>query len=644
MEMGNGSASLSYLANAAELYAEWDALSLEERQEIQGSSKDGWGGFNNPFPMSQATRLNGASPLLSNLPAEAVTIPLYRGSAGVQDSFVEVELPNGSTHLFQLSFGQDTSVVSPAFAKAAEAKVSTRTLQHSGSTADVATIATIKLGETAITNLPVTVGPPPTSESTLPVSGMLSLRQLSSGLAFASLPSQGVLAIGPAELGPDLLALVKDGVHTGYASETWSKKEDGKTRKWVVGNHPWLFEATINDTETVLMLGDGAGVSLSRNITENWTPAWSQGITGMHSVHLEFGGDAEAGTAGIAMDVLANESATFTHNALPADGYISANWFDIAVDPSTSTMAVAEAHGTEWKSWWDTALANALDEGDKDEEGEQGAASEEDASEDEENAAEETRRPQDGSCHKATAALSVAHLFTDQADRVMKLSYTQESMDYMVPLVVGNAMVAAGKASEAEPAYRQAMQINKAKGSIGLGLSLYAQGKGTQATEVFKKNVLANPDNLQLANLYAESMALSQGMGAAIEAMAVLAASSPQNATWALAVARTLAMAETDATKALNHAIGLFEKGVARNPTGEVVGQYALSLVLAERYEEATIMADAALKVQANSPSALLALARMAANEGQMDFANQLRKRAAFSNFSNPAYAALLKP
>ena len=66
--------------------------------------------------------------------------------------------------------------------------------------------------------------------------------------------------------------------------------------------------------------------------------------------------------------------------------------------------------------------------------------------------------------------------------------------------------------------------------------------------------------------------------------------------------------------------------------------------MLAERYEEATIMADAALKVQANSPSAFLALARMAANEGQMDFADQLRKRAAFSNFSNPAYAALLKP
>ena len=55
-------------------------------------------------------------------------------------------------------------------------------------------------------------------------------------------------------------------------------------------------------------------------------------------------------------------------------------------------------------------------------------------------------------------------------------------------------------------------------------------------------------------------------------------------------------------------------------------------------------MADAALKVAPNAPSALLALSRMAANEGHMDFSDALRKRAAMSNLDDPAYATLIQP
>jgi hypothetical protein len=55
-------------------------------------------------------------------------------------------------------------------------------------------------------------------------------------------------------------------------------------------------------------------------------------------------------------------------------------------------------------------------------------------------------------------------------------------------------------------------------------------------------------------------------------------------------------------------------------------------------------VADAALSASPRAASAVLALSEIAAKEGNVEFASQLRTRAAMSHLDDPAYAALLKP
>jgi tetratricopeptide (TPR) repeat protein len=156
--------------------------------------------------------------------------------------------------------------------------------------------------------------------------------------------------------------------------------------------------------------------------------------------------------------------------------------------------------------------------------------------------------------------------------------------------------------------------------------------------------VWSSPGNLQRANLYAEALALGKGMGAAVDTMTRLSAAFPDNPTWALAQARTQAMVGQDSSESLNRVLGLYEAYLERTTSPEMKGQYAMALVLAERYEEASQVANAALAASPRSASAVLALSEIAAQEGNTEFANELRTRAAMSHLDDPAYAALLKP
>jgi len=103
-------------------------------------------------------------------------------------------------------------------------------------------------------------------------------------------------------------------------------------------------------------------------------------------------------------------------------------------------------------------------------------------------------------------------------------------------------------------------------------------------------------------------------------------------------------MVGQDSTESLNRALGLYEAFLGHTISAEMKGQYAMALVLAERYEEASQVADAALAASPRSASAVLALSEIAAEDGNAEFANQLRTRAAMSHLDDPAYAALLKP
>ena len=309
------------------------------------------------------------------------------------------------------------------------------------------------------------------------------------------------------------------------------------------------------------------------------------------------------------------------------------------MDPSSQTLAIARADGDKRGSWFETALANALAEPEEEEEETFDAPEEEEAEE------EDTGlRAQSSSCFKASGYEAWAEIANGEFEAVMKRPVGDEQMNAMMPTLVGNAMLIAGVPNSAEAAYRQAIRLEGRNATLGLGIVQFEQGKHDLAVKNLQYSVWKSPTNLQRANLYAEALALGKGMDAAVDTMTRLSAAFPDNPTWALAQARTKAMVGQDSSESLERALSLYEAYLSRTDSAEMKGQYAVALVLAERLEEASKVADAALAASPRSASAVMALSEIAAQEGNAEFANQLRTRAAMSHLDDPAYAALLKP
>jgi tetratricopeptide (TPR) repeat protein len=632
LKRGMGAEAMGPLKTSAELFAAWDALSLEERQEIEGGEKDKWK-FKNPICVSPARLWEQSEVLQDALPESIVEIPLYRGGPGNHDSFVEVTLPDESKHLFLLGVGTPTTTVTQAFADAAGAKVTERKFKPNSEQTEVAKLPSFQLGDVTVEGLWAEVDSNVGKAGGLPLSGRLGLRAFSDNLAFAVLPSQGVLLLGKASLGPEILARAEGAAQVQYESLAWSKESDGRESKWNLIAHPWLFPGTANGVETSFTLSTGDTVALSRNLTSDWAPSWSFGTAGGHAVELQVADGA------FTWNTLATEHTTAVITHHPEGVQLGIAGMNVAVDPSSQTLAIARADGDKRGDWFETALANALEEPEEEEEETFDAPEAEDAEE------EDTGpRAQSSSCFKASAYEAWAEIANGEFDAVMKRPVGDEQMNAMVPTLVGNAMLIAGVANSAEVAYRQAIRLEGRNATLGLGIVQFEQGKHDLAVRNLEYGVWKSPTNLQRANLYAEALALGKGMEAAVDTMTRLSAAFPDNPTWALAQARTEAMVGQDSSESLTRALGLYEAYLVRTKSAEMTGQYAMALVLAERYDEASKIADAALAVSPRSPSAVLALSEIAAKEGNAEFANQLRTRAAMSRLDDPAYAALLKP
>jgi tetratricopeptide (TPR) repeat protein len=384
--------------------------------------------------------------------------------------------------------------------------------------------------------------------------------------------------------------------------------------------------------EATFTLSGGDSVGLSRKLVADWDPAWSASTASRHAVELQVADGA------FTWNTLGRETTYTVLERHPESVQLGIAGLDIAVDPSSKTLAIAWADGDKRGDWFETAIANALEE--PEEEEEETFAPEEEEAEEEDTGP----RVQPSSCFEATAYVTWAEIANGEFDKVMKRPVGDEQMNAMMPTLVGNAMLIAGVPNSAEAAYRQAIRLKGRNATLGLGIVQFEQGKHDLAVKNLEYSVWSSPGNLQRANLYAEALALGKGMDAAVDTMTRLSAAFPDNPVWALAKARTQAMVGQDSTESLNRALGLYEARLTRSVSAELKGQYAMALVLAERYNEASQVADAALAASPRSPSAVLALSEIAAKEGNAEFANQLRTRAAMSHLDDPAYAALLKP
>jgi len=496
----------------------------------------------------------------------------------------------------------------------------------------MAKIPALQLGEVSLEGIWARVDSSVGEAGGLPLSGTLGMRGFSDGLAFAVLPSEGVLLLGKATTGPEMLARAEGAAQVKYESHEWREESDGRDRKWNVMSHPWLFTGTANGVDTEFSLFSDDAVGLSRNLTAGWDAAWSFGTSGGYSVELQVAG----GT--FSWSTLAAERTNAVSKRHPEGVQFGIAGMDVAVDPSSLTLALARADSDQRGSWFETALANALEEPEEEEETFDAPETEE---------AEETDegpRAQPSSCFLATGYAAWAEIASGEFDAVMNRPVGHERMNALVPTLVGNAMLIAGVPNSAEVAYRQAIRLDGRNATLGLGIVQFEQGKHDLAVKNLEYSVWESPSNLQRANLYAEALALGKGMGAAVDTLTRLSAAAPDNPTWALAQARAEAMVGQDSTESLNRALGLYEAFLGHTISAEMKGQYAMALVLAERYEEASQVADAALAASPRSASAVLALSEIAAEDGNAEFANQLRTRAAMSHLDDPAYAALLKP
>jgi tetratricopeptide (TPR) repeat protein len=633
---GMGTEAVGPLKTSAELFEAWDSLSLEERKEIDGEDKDKWK-FKNPLGVSPALLWEQSSVFQEALPESVVEIPLIRGGPGNHESFVEITLPDESTHLFRLGWDTPSTKVTQAFVDAAGAKATKRKIKPSSEYFELAKIPSFQLGDLTIEGLWTRVESDVGEAGGLPLSGTLGLRGVAEGLAFAVLPSEGVLLLGKAATGPEMLDRAEGAAQVQYESHAWSKESDGRKREWNLISHPWLFTGTANGVETTFSILSDDNVGLSRNLTADWDAAWSFGTSGGHAVELQVAGGA------FSWSTLAAENTKAISRRHPEGVQLGAAGLDIAVDPSSKTLAIAWADGDKRGDWFETAIANALEE--PEEEEEETFAPEEEEAEEEEAEEEDTGpRVQSSGCFKASAYEAWAEIANGEFDKVMKRPVGDEQMNAMMPTLVGNAMLIAGVPESAEAAYRQAIRLEGRKATLGLGIVQFEQGKHDLALKNLEYGVWSSPGNLQRANLYAEALALGLGMGAAVDTMTRLSAAFPDNPTWALAQARTQAMVGQDSTDSLKRTLGLYEASMGLAGSAEMKGQYAMALVLAERYEEASQVADAALAASPRSASAVLALSEIAAKEGNFEFANQLRTRAAMSHLDDPAYAALLKP
>lgn len=154
-------------------------------------------------------------------------------------------------------------------------------------------------------------------------------------LAWAVLPSSGEFVLAPASQGAELVSAV-GGTQLPYSNRGVVEFKEGSTRGHSSGNS-FRVQGTLNGQDATLLFRPTFGHTgnATRDLLAGSTPVATHGLQAAHVAKLDVGG--------MTMDVPVMETAVHRPSSNEATVHIDAGGYDMAVDPTSGTLALRRA-------------------------------------------------------------------------------------------------------------------------------------------------------------------------------------------------------------------------------------------------------------------------------------------------------------
>jgi hypothetical protein len=295
-----------------------------------------------------------------------VEVPLYRAAVGSSQDCVEVTLPDGSVHLFELVIGQSGVSVSEDFAKAAGAKVKEVKFKDGAGKSKVTTLDSFSIGAVQFSNVASSVGF--SRSKNIPRAGSIGIAGFPQ-LAGALVHSEGVLRLAPAAEGENLLVGL-GGNQMAYTQQELSVFEFSKKKKVVTPPLTMVMSGTFGDKETTMAFGIQSGSSASIALVE--------GLDVLKIGSHKYASDAVS-VAGVGGELVAEIESGLRLYPSGVDFYLGedavVDW-DIAWSPSNMALSIRQAKKSGVAMYSEQAIAQlmeSLEEKEGEKEGEEEA-------------------------------------------------------------------------------------------------------------------------------------------------------------------------------------------------------------------------------------------------------------------------------
>ena len=381
-----------------------------------------------------------------------VEVPLFRPAPGSSQDCIEVTLPDGSVHLFELVIGKSGVSVSEGFAKAAGAKVKKVSFKDGGSKSSVTTLDGFNIGAASFSNVPASVDFSSSNGSsvfsavsTIERAGSIGITGFSQ-LAGAVIHSEGVLRLAPASQGETVLAGIENANQIAYTSQDLSVVEFSKKKIIVTAPMPIVLEGTFGDQDTTIAFGTRGDSYVSVGLSE--------GLDLIQVGAHQLASDAFS-VAGIGGTLVAEVNSGMRLYDSQVDlqlGESTVAGWDVAWSPNNMAMSVRQADKSSVQLYSEQAISQLL-ESLEEKEGEEGADTK---------TAEGAEGAEDGpnKAHAATygALASVSMLSGDQAKALeyADLAVAADAEDCSVNMMRGGIALLGGKMDEAKESFAAA--------------------------------------------------------------------------------------------------------------------------------------------------------------------------------------------
>jgi len=288
-----------------------------------------------------------------------VEVPLYADDyAGDHDPLVEVIGPNGDAYLFYVSYGGVPMVMlSSTFIADHKLEAKNRNMGgRKGIPVEVVSSVELKMGDASFENVTAVTSflgdPIDTSTEGLPFGGFISLDAFPE-LAFAILPSEGVVRLAPASQASELAAAIDDGETLEFSLYDGGIYKEGRDY-WFANPHFGATSVgTFNDLPgTVLVTNMWPRTGVTADLL-NTDPVWVRGERGLHAGTLELGDFQWSGL----VEQLEDSTAYKTPQIVLGTD-VTGTW-DIAYDPA-GTFTFGEIDSVAVNAYDDKAIEDAL--------------------------------------------------------------------------------------------------------------------------------------------------------------------------------------------------------------------------------------------------------------------------------------------